>query len=132
MNSATDEIASHAACGPQPQGRGPVHPFVSENTLSTFIKFRLTTSEKSLIEKVAADADLTVSAMLRRVGRAVVAGRIPSRNILADLVEMRRAANALAVLAENPDANAAEIAEAVKVVAKKIHAIASQHLATIR
>lgn len=125
-------IASHAARGPQNQGRGPVDPKGTQRVQSAFIKFRVTVDEKRSIERAAAAADLTVSAVLRRAGRAVVAGRIPSRNVVADLVAMRYAANELAVLAENPNSNLNAVADAVRATAKEIHLIASRHLSNVR
>lgn len=132
MKNESILIASHAARGPQNQGRGPVDPKTRQKMQSAFIKFRVTIDEKRSIEKAAEAADLTVSAVLRRAGRAVIAGRIPSRNVVADLVAMRHAANALAAMADNPNAKPDEIADAVRATAKDFHLIASRHLSNVR
>ena len=53
---------------------------------SGHIKFRLTDDERKSFFDAARKADMTVSVLLRRAGRAFASGRIASRSVLDDLV----------------------------------------------
>ena len=96
------------------------------------IKFRITAETKHEISLAADKAGLSVSELLRRAGRAAVAGRIASRAVLSDLITIRRAANRLAALAETPDADRGAMVIAVKAAAEDLRIITARHLATIK
>jgi uncharacterized protein (DUF1778 family) len=126
------ETASHAACGPAAfQGLRPVDPD-REATMQSVIKFRVGDDEKLMLANAAHQAGISISDLLRRAGRAAVAGRIASRPLLADLVSIRRAANRLAALADAPTADPTVMAAAVKSTADDLRAIAARHLSTIK
>ena len=99
---------------------------------SAHIKFRVTADEKRAIVDAARKADVTVSVMLRRAGRAFAGGRIASRSVLDDLVAIRSAANALAAVAADPAADALQIALIAKNTADALREIAARHLAIVK
>jgi hypothetical protein len=99
---------------------------------SDFIKFRVTADEKRSLVSAAREADVTVSALLRRAGRAVIGGRIASGPVLVDLVAVRRAANLLAAIADDATAEPEKIAAAMKAAANDLRKIAARHLATVK
>jgi hypothetical protein len=99
---------------------------------SALIKFRVTDDEKRSFVEAARKADVTVSALLRRAGRAFAGGRIASRSVLDDLVVIRSAANALAAVAGDPGADPAQVAMIAKNTADALRAIAARHLAMVK
>jgi hypothetical protein len=60
---------------------------------SEIIKFRVAAGEKLRFVNAAQTAGMTVSDLLRRAGKAAIAGRIASRPVLADLVYIRAMAS---------------------------------------
>jgi hypothetical protein len=96
------------------------------------IKFRVTDDERKSFFDAARKADMTVSALLRRAGRAFATGRIASRSVLDDLVAIRSAANVLAAVADNPKADPAEVALIAKNTADALREIAARHLAIVK
>ena len=102
------------------------------NMQTTLIKFRVSTDEKKALVDAANKADVTVSALLRRAGRAFAGGRIASRSVLDDLVVIRSAANALAAVAGDPGADPAQVAMIAKNTADALRAIAARHLAMVK
>jgi hypothetical protein len=99
---------------------------------SALIKFRVTPGEKQSFIDAARHADVSVSDLLRRSGRAFASGRIASRSILVDLVTVRSAANALASVAADPAVDASQIAVIAKNTAEVLRAIAARHLVHVR
>jgi len=96
---------------------------------SEVIKFRVAAGEKLQFAKAAQNAGMTLSDLLRRAGKAAVAGRIASRPVLADLVHIRSMANHLDALCAAPGSNPAEVAAEIKSAAESLRAIAARHLA---
>jgi hypothetical protein len=95
---------------------------------SEIIKFRVAAGEKLLFVKAAQNAGLTLSDLLRRAGKAAIAGRIASRPILADLVHIRAMANHLDALCAAPGGDPAQIAAGIKCAAESLRTIAARHL----
>lgn len=95
---------------------------------SEIIKFRVATGEKLQFANAAHDAGMTVSDLVRRAGKAAIAGRIASRSVLADLVHIRTMANHLDALCTVPAADPAEIVAEIKHAASSLRAIAARHL----
>lgn len=108
-----------------PLERKPMHQ-------TALIKFRVTADEKATLISAARKAEVTVSSLLRRAGRAVTGGRVASRSILNDLVAIRAAANALADVASDPASEPERLADAAKKTAKFLRDIASHHLDQVR
>lgn len=97
-------------------------------TQSELIRFRLTTFEKAQIAAAAQRADISVSSLVRRAARAAAAGRPVSRDLLADLATIRRAANALASIAEGTEGLPLGVADHVMMAANELRRIAVRHL----
>jgi hypothetical protein len=96
------------------------------------IKFRVTDDERKSFFDAARKADVTVSVLCRRAGRAFASGRIASRSVLDDLVAIRSAANALAAIAGDPKADPADVALIAKNTADALREIAARHLAFLK
>lgn len=108
--------------GAPPRGpRSRVH-------VSEVIKFRVATGEKLMFVNAARNSGTTLSDLLRRAGKAAIAGRIASRSVLTDLVYIRSMANRLDALATIPGGDPAEISAAIKNAAESLRAIAARHL----
>ena len=99
---------------------------------AALIKFRVTADEKKAIVDAAHKADVTVSALLRRAGRAFAGGRIASRSVLDDLVAIRSAANALAAVASDPGADPLQVVMIAKNTADALREIAARQLAVVK
>jgi hypothetical protein len=99
---------------------------------TALIKFRVTPDEKKSFVEAAREADVSVSSLLRRAGRAVISGRVASRSVLVDLVAVRTAANALAVVAADPAADPSHVANTAKSTADVLREIAARHLVHVR
>lgn len=97
-----------------------------------FIKFRIGADEKRRITAAAERAGISTSDLLRRAGRAAIAGRIASRSILSDLAMIRTAANSLAAMVDSPDADPAAVAAGVKAAVADFREIAARHLRDVR
>jgi hypothetical protein len=95
---------------------------------SEIIKFRVAAGEKLRFVNAAQNAGMTVSDLLRRAGKAAIAGRVASRPVLADLVYIRTMANQLDALCSVPG-DPADIAVQVKSTAESLRAIVARHLA---
>lgn len=78
--------------------------------MSEIIKFRVSADEKHKFIDAAQGAGMTLSDLLRRAGKAAVAGRIASRPILA------------------AGSGPAEISAEIKSTAESLRAIAARHL----
>jgi len=97
-----------------------------------FLKFRVDADEKRRIMAAAERAGLSTSDLLRRAGRAAIAGRIASRAVLSDLTMIRAAANRLAAMVDNPEADLATVAAGVKTAVADFREIAERHLRDVR
>jgi uncharacterized protein (DUF1778 family) len=97
-------------------------------TQGALIKFRLTASEKQQIADAARRAETSVSALVRRAARDAAAGRLADRNLLADLVLIRRTANSLASIADSTAGLPAELIGQVRAAATDLRRIAARHL----
>ncbi|WP_315761421.1 plasmid mobilization protein [Bradyrhizobium sp. SZCCHNS2005] len=96
---------------------------------SEMIKFRVAAGEKLQFVNAAQNAGMTLSDLLRRAGKAAIAGRIASRPVLADLVHIRAMANHLDALCGVLGGDPAEIGAEIKSTAASMRAIAARHLA---
>jgi hypothetical protein len=117
------------------QGRSPVDPMRQVERIpmpTDVIKFRIDSDEKQRIMKAAERAGISTSDLLRRAGRAAASGRIASRAVLLDLVSIRAAANRLAAMVDNPDADPAAVAAGVKAAVADFRQIAARHLGDVR
>jgi hypothetical protein len=115
-----------------PGGFPPWTPEGRSMQQTALIKFRVTPGEKQSFVDAARVAEMSVSSLLRRAGRAVISGRVASRSILVDLVAVRAAANALAVVATDPAADRAHVANTAKNIADVLREIAARHLVHVR
>lgn len=113
-----------------PGGYAPVDPQESERTVtqSELIRFRLTTAEKQQISAAALRAETSVSALVRRAARAAAAGRLADRQLLADLVSVRRIANHLLSLAENSVSVSPALADKLRQAVTDLRRIVARHL----
>lgn len=99
---------------------------------TALVKFRVTAAEKQSLVDAARVADQSVSAILRRAGRAVIGGRVASRAVLTDLAAVRSIANALAAAATNPAVDQAQLTTFAENSAATLREIAARHLAAVR
>lgn len=99
---------------------------------TALIKFRVTPEEKDLLVEAARVAEVTVSSLLRRAGRAVIGGRVASTSILVDLVALRTVANALAVVASDPAVDRSHLASTAISTVDALREISGRHLADVR
>lgn len=97
-------------------------------TQNELIRFRVTTTEKGQIASAARRAETSVSALVRRAARDAAAGRPPDRNLLADLVAIRRTANALSSIVESAEGLPPAITDHVRAAASELRRIALRHL----
>ena len=114
------------------RGSAPWTPKWKPSMQSSLIKFRVTDDEKESFVKAAHTAEVTVSAMFRRAGRAFARGRIATRSMLDDLVAIRSIANALATVVNDPAADPVHVATSVKNATDALREIVARHLALVK
>jgi hypothetical protein len=97
-------------------------------TQNELIRFRLTATEKEQIASAARRAETSISALVRRAARDAAAGRPADRNFCADIVTIRRTANALLSVVENARGLPADLIGHVREAATDLRRIAARHI----
>jgi hypothetical protein len=97
-------------------------------TKTEIIKFRVAGPDKARLVRIAGERRATVSAVLRRAAALVTNGRGDDAAIRADMVEVRRVANALLAAADRVGQQDASAASDIRDAAQALRRIAAAHL----
>jgi hypothetical protein len=97
-------------------------------TKTEVIKFRVAASDKARLVRIAGERRATVSAILRRAAALVANGRNDDAAIRADMISIRRVANAMLEAADRVGHRDASAASDIRDMAGALRSVAAAHL----
>ena len=92
------------------------------------IKFRLAPIDKARLMRIASERRSTVSGLLRRAAHLVCYGRVDDVSLRADMVEVRRVANAISAIADRFNKGDQTAASDAYEAAQSLRRVAEVHL----